>query len=502
MFHSRDIINMISILNIYCHRAIQVIFLKITIVFYKRRMSMLSTYKYRIYPSEQQEHNLTTHFGHNRFIWNEALLFIKNENDGKYTSREQMHLRLTSLKKEITWLSEAHSQTLQATLKRLDIAFQRFFKKQSGYPNTKKRNKEQSIEFPQNSLADFKLNCVKLPKIGYVRAKLHRKFKGNIKTCYVNKTPSHEYYACFVVDDGITLPKVNTDVELTGIDVGIKYLAIDSKGNKYKNNKFLNKRLRQLRKANKELASRSKKKNTLLVVHENMFGPFSKENPLQAFTEVKETWSNRREKSRLKVAKLHKNVVNCRNDYLHKLSNKLVINNEGLVFETLNIRGMVKNRRLAQSIHDCSWYKLSSMCEYKSSRAGKVFIRIGTFFASSKTCSTCGHKYHGLTLDERTWSCEHCGTRHDRDVNASINISVEGQRVLSEMVFNGDFERQENPSKSRYGKKKKKDSKLESSCMTERDCQSTGLVERGEVLSQEAIPAHLGEACQEKHLGN
>lgn len=168
--------------------------------------------------------------------------------------------RLPKIKKQIEWLSDAHSQTLQATIKRLDLAYQRFFKKQSGYPKTKKRSAEQSIEFPQNTSVDFALNCIKVPRIGYIKAKLHRKFKGVIKTCYINKSPANEYFACFVVDDGIAKPKVKTDVKLTGIDLGIKGLVITSNGKKYANNKFLRKKLQQLRKAQKVLSRRSKKK--------------------------------------------------------------------------------------------------------------------------------------------------------------------------------------------------------------------------------------------------
>ena len=436
------------------------------------------TYRYRIYPSEQQKHNLSIHFGHNRFVWNEALRFIQNDNHGKYTSREKMSGRLTQIKKEILWLSDAHSQTLQATIKRLDQAYQRFFKKQAGYPQRKKRNTDQSIEFPQNTSVDFSLNCIKIPKIGYIKAQLHRKFKGVIKTCTINKSPANEYYACFVIDDGVPLPMVNTNVKLTGIDLGIKDLVITSHGQKYANNKFLKKKLQQLRKAQKVLSRRIKRKYTLQTVKETENGQFT--------TEEKEIFSNRREKARLQVAKLHRDVMNCRDDYLHKISRKLVDDNEGLAFESLNIRGMVRNRRLAQSIMDCSWGKLVNYCEYKSRRAGKVCIKIGTFFASSKTCSICGNKYHGLTLNERIWQCENCGSKHDRDVNASLNISVEGERLLEKMVANGEFENQENPRRVKYSKKS--------------DIKPAGLAERGERVSREFVPAYLVEACQERHL--
>lgn len=181
----------------------------------------------------------------------------------------------------------------------------------------------------------------------------------------------------------------------------------------------------------------------LLVVNTCMFGPFSKSDPLAPFMEKKEVYSNRREKVRLRVSKIYRDITNARNDYLHKVSRSLVDKNEGLAFESLNIRGMVKNRKLSRSILDCSWGKLVSMCEYKSAMAGKPCIKIGTFVASSKTCSTCGNKYHGLTLNERTWQCEACGSTHNRDINAAINIAAEGQRLLQRKIDNGFFESQD-----------------------------------------------------------
>jgi putative transposase len=293
----------------------------------------------------------------------------------------------------------------------------------------------------------------------------------------------------------MTKPKVKTDIQLTGIDLGIKDLVITSHGQKYSNNKYLKQKLRQLKKAQKVLSRRSLKKQTIQVINTKLYGPYSQENPLKSFSEEKEIFSNRREKARLKVAKLHRDVVNCRNDYLHKVSKQLVEENHGLAFESLNIRGMVKNRRLSQSIMDCGWGKLYGLCQYKSERVGKVCIKIDTFFASSKTCSVCGNKYHGLTLNERIWQCENCGSEHDRDVNASKNIGKEGERLLADMVKKGAFENQEKPRRSRYGNRKKKDSIVES------DCKSAGLAERGEVVSRESVFANLIEACQEKVSG-
>lgn len=455
---------------------------------------MLLTYRYHIYPSEIQKLILAIHFGHNRFVWNEAMRFI-GSNGNRYTSRYQLHGRLPQLKKKYTWLKEAHSQTLQATIKRFDLAYQRFFKKQSNKPKPKKRNSIQSIEFPQNVKVDFDLGCIRLPKLNYVKAKFHRKFKGEIKTCYVSMTPSSEYFVSLVVEDSVLQPPVNTDAKLTGVDLGITDLAITSTNKKYENIKPLQKKLKKLAKAKRVLARRSRKKHTLLTVNTHMFGPFSKEEPLAPFVEKKEVYSNRREKARLHVARIYRDITNARDDNLHKISRKLVDENEGLAFESLNIRGMVKNKRLARSILDCSWGKLVSMCEYKAAREGKPCIRIGTFVASSKTCHVCGHKYHGLTLNERTWKCEVCNTEHNRDINAAINIAAEGQRLLQQKIDNGFFESQE---KSKL-KAKTTMGTTSVPIQTSDEVEPAGLAGRGEECKS-GLPPVFSEARKETSL--
>ena len=338
---------------------------------------------------------------------------------------------------------------MQSTLRKLDIAYECAIKGIRGFPKFKKKNKEvQSIEFPQNAFALFDKKLSKVPKLGEIKTKFHRKFFGQIKTCHITKSPSHEYHIHFVVDDFIPQPKYKTEgVNLTGVDLGINDLAITSTGKKYENNKFLKKKLHQLKKAQKVLSRRSLKKKKLTINNKKMFGPFSKDEPLKEFTETVNVYSNRREKARLQVAKIHRDITNCREDHLHKVSKQLVDENEGLVFETLNIKGMVKNHKLAQAIYDCAWYKLINFCKFKADRQGKMVIQIDTFFASSKKCLKCGHKYHGLTLDERNWICEECGTYHDRDVNAAINILMEGYRILPDKIKNGDFKIQERKPK-------------------------------------------------------
>ena len=213
----------------------------------KEEYKMLKTYQYRLYPSLYQKQILSIQFGHNRFVWNNTLNYLQGEYQKylhekinnpeikqKFINLGDIIKRLPILKQEIEWLSLAHSQTLQATMKRLDLSFQMFFKKKGSHPKFKRKTDEQSIEFPQQAKIDFDLKCIKLPKLGYTKITLDRTFHGTIKTCYVKKNKINQYFVSFVVDDGLAYPETN----VFG-DLGIKDLVITSKGEKIPNNKFL-----------------------------------------------------------------------------------------------------------------------------------------------------------------------------------------------------------------------------------------------------------------------
>jgi putative transposase len=284
---------------------------------------------------------------------------------------------------------------LQASLRNLDNAFTNFFRKKSDFPKFKtKRKSRASCQFPQKVKVDFEKYQVFIPKLKYVKFAKDRKFNGVIKTCTVSKSKTGKYYISILVEDGLELPKkqkINENNTL-GIDLGIKDFLVLSNGIKISNPKFLEKPEKKIAKRHKELSRKQK-------------------------------GSNNREKARLKLAKTYEKITNQRDDFLHKLSHKLVTESQitTLCFEDLNISGMMKNKYLAKSIGSVSWSRFISMVKYKADWYGKNVIQIGRFDASSKICS-CGVKNDSLTLKDRFWTCLSCGNTHDRDILAANNV--------------------------------------------------------------------------------
>jgi putative transposase len=277
----------------------------------------------------------------------------------------------------------------------LDKAFINFFKKNADFPKFKaKRRSRASCQFPQAVKVDFEEYQVFIPKLKYVKFARDRKFQGLIKTCTVSKTKTNKYYISILVEDGLELPKkqkINENNTL-GIDLGIKDFLVLSNSTKIPNPKFLEKAENKIAKRHRELSKKQK-------------------------------GSNNKEKARIKLAKTYEKITNQRDDFLHKLSHKLVTENQitTLCFEDLNVSGMMKNSRLAKSIGSASWSKFVSMVKYKADWYGKNAIQIGRFDASSKTC-TCGAKNDSLALKDRFWACSSCGTTHDRDILAANNV--------------------------------------------------------------------------------
>jgi putative transposase len=297
------------------------------------------------------------------------------------------------------WLKEAYSQTLQMSLRNLDNAFTRFFKTKGGFPNFKKKSNRQSCQYPQNVKVNQDNETVFLPKMGNVKIALSRKFEGKIGTCTVSQDATGKYFISILVDDGkkpAKLKKVK-DSTTIGIDLGLKDFAILSSGEKVSNPRNLRNEMQRL----KVLQSRASKKKK---------------------------GSQNRKKANLKVAKLYSIITNKRNDFLHKFTHKLTHNNQvdSICVEDLNVSGMMKNHKLAQTIADVSWSKAIEYLKYKCEWYGKNLIQIGRFEASSKTCSICGGVKKDLTLKDREWTCQACGTKHNRDINASINIKKFG----------------------------------------------------------------------------
>jgi len=357
---------------------------------------MLKAYKYRMYPDEGQRKMFLKHIGACRFVYNLSLeQKIKvYETEKKTLTRFDLDSTLPQLKSENEWLKEVNSQSLQQANKHLDSAFKKFFREKKGFPKFKSRkNPVQSFRIPQNYKVDFDDNRVKLPKIGWVTTKLSREFEGILKTATVSITATGKFFISILVEDGRETPeKESFGYDSTmGLDVGIKDYVTMSDGTKIDNPKFLKNSIQRLKVLQMRM-SKTKK------------------------------GSNNRDKARQKVALQHEKITNQRKDFLQKLTTKLVRENQAIAIETLNVAGMMKNHCLAQAIGDVSWSEFFRQLEYKCEWYGKTLLRIGRFEPSSKICNVCGSINRDLKLSDREWTCVGCGTLHDRDVNASINI--------------------------------------------------------------------------------
>ena len=361
------------------------------------------SYKYRIYPTKEQEVFLLKHFGSVRFVYNHFLAERREQYDktGKSDNYYKQAKSLTKLKKqeEYSWLKEINSQTLQSALSNLESAYVNFFSGKGKFPRFKKKSHKNSFCVPQFvNVENSKIYIPKLKKLGGIKIVEHRKLQGKILFATFSKTPTNKYFVSITVEQDYN-SKLPTNKEV-GIDLGIKDLIIASNGSKFKNHKWTAKYAKQLRKAQQHLSRKQK-------------------------------GSRRFERQRLKVALIHEKIHNCRLDNLHKISHKLVMENDVVYMENLNVKGMVKNHNLAKMISDCSWSELKRQLHYKGDWDDTYIHEIFRFYPSSKTCSNCGYLKNDLTLGIREWTCPKCSTIHNRDINAAINILKEGKRELS-----------------------------------------------------------------------
>ncbi len=361
--------------------------------------------KVRIYPNNEQSHHLNRMMGCARFWWNFALNLCNEtyKETGKGVSQIALNKELPKLKKaeETAWLAECHSQVLQSTTLNLTKAFKNFFEKRAKYPCFKSYKRMQSIQFPQSvKIVDGEL---KFPKInGLVKASIHRIFEGEIKTVTVSKTPSGKYYASLLFETNAEYPEVQIEGKTTGIDLGLWDFAVTFDGDKV--TKYPNPR--HIKRHEKNLARKQQKLSR------------------------KQKGSNSRNKARKLVAKVHERISNARQDYLHKLSRKIVDKSQVVVVENLNVKGMVRNHCLAKAISDVGWGMFVNFIDYKLKEKGGLLIEIDRWFPSSKTCSNCFYQIGEMPLKIRSWTCPHCGTIHDRDGNAAMNIRAEALRML------------------------------------------------------------------------
>ena len=369
---------------------------------------ILKAYKVRLYPTIDQQVFFAKSFGCVRFIWNKMLSDkIEHYKETKTTLKNYP----AQYKKEFEWLQEVDSLALSKVERHLQKAYQSFFKNGTGFPKFKKKGQRDSYTTNnQKGTVAITNNTVKLPKIGHIKAKLPNRMNGLIKSATITKTATGQYYASVLVETIVDeLPNTQSNI---GIDLGLTDFIVLSDGSKVANPKFLSKLQHKLAREQKILAKR---------------------RAVAKVANRKLSDSRNYQKQKFKVAKVYEQITNSRTDFLHKLSFNLIKNHDVIAIEDLNVKGMVKNHKLAKAISDSSWSTFTTMLAYKAEWYGKTLVKIDRWYPSSKTCSGCNHLLTKaeLPLSLRSWDCPSCLQTNDRDINASINILKEGLKLAT-----------------------------------------------------------------------
>ena len=376
--------------------------------------TVIKGYKYRIYPTEEQKELINKTFGCSRFVYNHflAMKIRLYKTEQKSLSYNKCSSLLTELKKEREWLKEVDKFALQNSLKDLNTAYQNFFREiqknntNQGFPKfkSKKNNyKSYRTNFTNNNIElDFDNNKIKLPKLKWIKCKMHREFTGKILSATISQVPSGKHFVSLNIE--CQHEELLETKNAIGLDLGISDLLITSNGKTFQNNKLIYKYEKKLVKLQRQLAKKQKRSKNFY-------------------------------KQRIKIAKLHEKITNIRIDNLHKISSQIVKENQFIFSEDLNIKGMVKNPNLAKSIHDVSWSELIRQLQYKSEWNNRIYHKVDRFYASSQICNNCNYKNEKTkNLSIREWTCPKCGTYHNRDINASINILNQGLKDLELVV--------------------------------------------------------------------
>lgn len=366
-------------------------------------------FKFRIYPNQTQKDMIDKTCGCSRFVFNYFLDSWNKEYEKtqKGLTYVKCATELTKLKKEekYAFLKEVDSIALQSSLKNLEMAFKRFFKQQNRKPRFKSRkNPVQSYTTKMvNNNIEILDNKIKLPKLGKIKFKKSREVVGRIMSATISKTSTEKYFVSILCEvEMYALPKTNQTI---GLDLGLNHFVITSNGEKINNPRYLENNLKKLKKLSKQLSRK-------------------REVAMKAKIDLANAKNYQKQKK--KLAKLYEKIRNQRMDFLHKLSTKLVLENDIICIEDLNVKGLMKNHKLARAIASVGWSEFVRMLEYKAKFYGRKIVKVDRFYPSSQICSNCGKNTGKKPLNIREFTCEYCGCVHDRNINASKNILNKG----------------------------------------------------------------------------
>ena len=378
---------------------------------------MLRAIKVRLYPNKEQEQKINKTFGCYRFVYNH-MLALKQEAYNKDKTNlglcELSKYLLGTLRKDeqYAWLKEENSQVLQQAIRQMLSAYNNFFKQHKGFPKFKSKKDRQSALFPINAISKcntFETRHISLTKQlkkikfrcsdSYLR--MLQKYNKNIKSATLSKSKSGKYFLSILVEmEDTELKKFEHTNKQVGIDLGVKDFVITSDGKVFENKHFLKKEEKKMKRLQRQLSRKVK-------------------------------GSNNREKQRVKIAKLYERMTNKKEAYIHFVVNELLSHYDSIFMEDLNVQGMLRNHNLAKAIQEVGFYKFNEILTNKALVNNKQVVSVDRFYPSSKTCSVCGYKKEDLKLSDRSWVCPQCGTKHDRDINAAVNILLEGKRMLT-----------------------------------------------------------------------